>query len=89
MKEGQLVAVVGPVGAGKSSLLSAFLGEMKKLKGTASLRVSSFVVTPYVRERGVGGRGGEGEREREMRVWRERGGEKEREGMKEKERKTV
>ncbi|XP_069944054.1 ATP-binding cassette sub-family C member 3-like isoform X2 [Cherax quadricarinatus] len=30
---GQLVAVVGPVGAGKSSLLSAMLGEMKKNAG--------------------------------------------------------
>ena len=43
VKEGQLVAVVGPVGAGKSSLLSAVLGEMQKLKGSASLRVSAFL----------------------------------------------
>jgi len=28
-----LVAIVGPVGAGKSSLISAFLGEMDKLSG--------------------------------------------------------
>nr|UOF76395.1 multidrug resistance-associated protein [Bursaphelenchus xylophilus] len=32
-KKGQLIAVVGKVGAGKSSLLSALLGEMEKLKG--------------------------------------------------------
>uniref|UniRef100_A0A674NHV4 Multidrug resistance-associated protein 1 n=1 Tax=Takifugu rubripes TaxID=31033 RepID=A0A674NHV4_TAKRU len=32
--EGSLVAVVGPVGSGKSSLLSALLGEMDKLEGT-------------------------------------------------------
>lgn len=36
---GQLVAVVGSVGAGKSSLLSAFLGEMNKVSG----RVNTFV----------------------------------------------
>ncbi|XP_050706398.1 multidrug resistance-associated protein 1-like [Eriocheir sinensis] len=30
---GELVAVVGPVGAGKSSLLSAFLGQMEKTAG--------------------------------------------------------
>lgn len=31
--KGSLVAIVGPVGSGKSSLLNAMLGEMKKLKG--------------------------------------------------------
>jgi ATPase subunit of ABC transporter with duplicated ATPase domains len=31
---GQLCAIVGPVGAGKSSLLSAMIGEMKRLSGT-------------------------------------------------------
>ncbi|XP_070201565.1 ATP-binding cassette sub-family C member 3-like [Littorina saxatilis] len=40
VKEGQLVAVVGPVGAGKSSLLSAFLGEIRKLKGSVWVRGS-------------------------------------------------
>ncbi|TRY61972.1 hypothetical protein TCAL_10708 [Tigriopus californicus] len=34
VKEGELVAVVGTVGAGKSSLLSAFLGEMERLSGS-------------------------------------------------------
>ncbi|XP_069173762.1 ATP-binding cassette sub-family C member 3 isoform X2 [Procambarus clarkii] len=33
VKKGQLVAVVGPVGAGKSSLISALLGEMRKDAG--------------------------------------------------------
>lgn len=31
--KGSLVAVVGAVGSGKSSLLSAFLGEMNKISG--------------------------------------------------------
>lgn len=33
VKPGKLVAVVGQVGAGKSSLISAILGEMEKLSG--------------------------------------------------------
>lgn len=35
---GQLVAVVGHVGSGKSSLLSAMLGEMVRISGGISLR---------------------------------------------------
>ncbi|XP_059139698.1 multidrug resistance-associated protein 1-like isoform X2 [Physella acuta] len=35
--KGKLVAVVGQVGSGKSSLLSAFLGEMEKLDGFNSI----------------------------------------------------
>ncbi|XP_076438534.1 ATP-binding cassette sub-family C member 3-like [Babylonia areolata] len=35
--QGKLVAVVGPVGCGKSSLISAILGEMEKVKGTVTL----------------------------------------------------
>ncbi|XP_031726932.1 multidrug resistance-associated protein 1 [Anarrhichthys ocellatus] len=38
--EGSLVAVVGLVGSGKSSLLSALLGEMDKLEGTVSVKGS-------------------------------------------------
>ncbi|XP_065214443.1 multidrug resistance-associated protein 1-like [Planococcus citri] len=37
---GNLVAVVGPVGCGKSSLISAFLGEMYKLSGLVNTRGS-------------------------------------------------
>jgi ABC-type multidrug transport system fused ATPase/permease subunit len=37
VQTGQLIAVVGRVGTGKSSLLSALLGEMEKLRGTASV----------------------------------------------------
>ncbi|KAM9843269.1 multidrug resistance-associated protein 1 [Aulostomus maculatus] len=38
--EGFLVAVVGHVGSGKSSLLSALLGEMDKLEGTVAVKGS-------------------------------------------------
>lgn len=37
--QGSLLAVVGHVGCGKSSLLSALLGEMEKLEGEVSIRV--------------------------------------------------
>ncbi|KAJ8312999.1 hypothetical protein KUTeg_010372 [Tegillarca granosa] len=36
--EGHLVAVVGQVGSGKSSLISAMLGEMQKLQGKVTLK---------------------------------------------------
>ena len=39
VKEGSLVAVVGSVGSGKSSLLSALLGEMEKFGGDARVKV--------------------------------------------------
>ncbi|XP_076338372.1 multidrug-Resistance like Protein 1 isoform X1 [Tachypleus tridentatus] len=38
--QGMLVAVVGQVGAGKSSLLSALLGEMEKLEGLVNVKGS-------------------------------------------------
>ncbi|KAM4624189.1 ATP-binding cassette sub-family C member 3 [Polymixia lowei] len=38
--QGSLVAIVGHVGCGKSSLLSALLGEMEKLEGDVSIRGS-------------------------------------------------
>eukprot|EP00177_Eucheuma_denticulatum_P007234 GFKZ01013162.1.p1 GENE.GFKZ01013162.1~~GFKZ01013162.1.p1 ORF type:complete len:1384 (+),score=212.46 GFKZ01013162.1:285-4436(+) len=37
MQEGELTAIVGRVGSGKSSLIHAILGEMKKVKGHVSL----------------------------------------------------
>ena len=40
MEEGSLVAVVGEVGCGKSSLISAFLGEMEKVSGTVNVKAS-------------------------------------------------
>ncbi len=39
MKAGELVAVVGHVGAGKSSLIQALLGEMDKTQGQVSVKV--------------------------------------------------
>ncbi|XP_044142673.1 multidrug resistance-associated protein 1-like [Bufo gargarizans] len=43
--EGSLVAVVGQVGSGKSSLLSAVLGEMNKLEGTVQRKGSVAYVS--------------------------------------------
>lgn len=40
VKEGSLVAIVGTVGSGKSSLLSAILGEMDKITGRVNTKVS-------------------------------------------------
>lgn len=34
-----MVGIVGSVGCGKSSLLSAILGEMQKIKGTVTINV--------------------------------------------------
>lgn len=42
VREGKLVAVVGHVGQGKSSLLSAILGELTKLKGTVKIKVMNY-----------------------------------------------
>lgn len=41
---GQLVAIVGQVGAGKSSMLSAILGEMEKLRGNVYTKVSCVML---------------------------------------------
>ena len=38
--KGSLVAVVGSVGCGKSSLISAILGEMEKEKGQVNVDVN-------------------------------------------------
>ena len=44
VKHGELLAVVGSVGSGKTSLISALLGDMLKLQGTAAVSVSCFSV---------------------------------------------
>lgn len=38
VKQGQLIAIVGTVGSGKSSLISAMLGDMEKLSGRVNIR---------------------------------------------------
>ncbi|XP_014486459.1 PREDICTED: multidrug resistance-associated protein 1 isoform X2 [Dinoponera quadriceps] len=45
VEQGQLIAVVGTVGSGKSSLLSAFLGEMDKLSGKVNTKGSIAYVS--------------------------------------------
>ena len=40
VRPGHLVAVVGQVGTGKSSLVQAILGEMEKQEGHVTLKVS-------------------------------------------------
>lgn len=45
VQNGNLVAIVGPVGSGKTSLLSAFLGEMIKLKGRVNTKGSIAYVS--------------------------------------------
>ena len=43
VKKGKLFAVVGQVGAGKTSMISAILGEMQKLSGAVTFKVKVFV----------------------------------------------
>ncbi|KAL3882085.1 hypothetical protein ACJMK2_028457, partial [Sinanodonta woodiana] len=43
--QGSLIAVVGQVGSGKSSLLSAMLGEMEKINGKVSVKGSTAYVS--------------------------------------------
>ncbi|XP_055866421.1 multidrug resistance-associated protein 1-like isoform X2 [Biomphalaria glabrata] len=43
--EGRLIAIVGQVGSGKSSLISAILGEMQKLQGEVTIK-SSIAYVP-------------------------------------------
>ena len=47
MRRGELVAIVGQVGSGKSSLLSAILGEMHKFDTGGKIAVQGKVRTAY------------------------------------------
>ncbi|KAG0424169.1 hypothetical protein HPB47_000084, partial [Ixodes persulcatus] len=48
VKTGSLVAVVGSVGSGKSSLLSAVLGALEKMSGSVDVQVSERAGIAYV-----------------------------------------
>jgi hypothetical protein len=50
VKKGELIAVVGQVGAGKSSLLSAILGELHKVEGQVTVRgtVAYTAQSPWI-----------------------------------------
>ena len=45
VKEGELVAIVGQVGTGKSSLVSAILGEMQTLTGSITIKVKFGIMS--------------------------------------------
>ena len=49
IKQGELAAVVGLVGSGKSSLIFALIGEMNKINGKVNTKVSyeSEFITSY------------------------------------------
>lgn len=61
LKKGELLAVVGRVGAGKSSLLSAVLGEMTKTDGRVTIRgtVAYCAQQPWIMGEPRSGRAGE------------------------------
>lgn len=50
VKRGKLSAVVGPVGCGKTSLISALLGEMDKIQGSVNVDGRIAYVPQQVRE---------------------------------------
>ena len=52
--KGQLYAVVGQVGAGKTSLLSAILGEIKKLSGTVTIKGCMKILSWQMQQIGNG-----------------------------------
>ena len=45
---GHLVAVVGYVGSGKSSLISAIMGEMEKIRGRVNTVVSFHFISNFI-----------------------------------------
>ena len=51
VREGQIIAVVGHVGSGKSSLMAACLGELERLKGSITIKV--IIHDSYSRYSGI------------------------------------
>ncbi|KAF9000599.1 ABC transporter [Cyathus striatus] len=47
---GKLVAIVGPVGSGKTSLLQGVIGEMRKTSGSINLGESAWIQNATIRE---------------------------------------
>jgi ATP-binding cassette subfamily C (CFTR/MRP) protein 1 len=49
-KRGELVAVVGSVGCGKSSFINAILGEVRELSGTVAVKgdLAYFSQSPFI-----------------------------------------
>ena len=47
VKNGELLAVVGPVGTGKSSLLSAILGQIEKRSGSVNVLVYFQIINKH------------------------------------------
>ncbi|KAE9460562.1 hypothetical protein C3L33_07612, partial [Rhododendron williamsianum] len=73
IKKGELAAIVGTVGSGKSSLLSAILGEMHKMSGkvkvcgtTAYVAQTSWIQNGTIQENILFGSPMDGERYREV-----------------------
>ena len=49
VKDGQIIAVVGHVGSGKSSLMAACLGELERLKGSVTIKVGNYLNSQLVK----------------------------------------
>jgi len=53
-KRGQLIGIIGKVGASKSSLLAAILGELHKIKGKATKNIISSLIFVFRRNSSFG-----------------------------------
>ncbi|KAG2043713.1 ABC protein [Suillus americanus] len=72
IQRGQLVAVVGPVGSGKSSLLQGLIGEMRKVSGHVSFggRIGYCPQTAWIQNATLRDNITFGQRFKEDRYWR-------------------